>query len=70
MLVFELGKFKQLTLEERKVIIEMYKNRDSTRKIACVFKKSHTTIEKVIEIFQQHHRIKSIKRQGRPKIMS
>lgn len=63
-----MGKFKQLTNEERKAIIKMKEQGDSSRKIAEIFGKTHTAINKVVKAYNEQGRTTANKRSGRPRI--
>lgn len=64
------GLFKQLTTEERKAIINMKKEGYSNRKIASIFGKTHTAINKVIITYNEEGRLTTKHRPGRPRITS
>lgn len=63
-----MGKFKQLTGEERKIIINLFKDGHTQRYIAEKLNKSQTSICKVISIYKVEKRVSRKSRPGRPKI--
>lgn len=65
-----MGKFKQLTDEERKILINLFKDGHSQRYIIEKLNKSQASIWKVINAYTKENRVSRKLRPGRPKITS
>lgn len=61
-------KFKQLTCEERRIVIKMHKEGNSYRKIAKFFDKTPACIFKIVAAYKRDGRVSVLCRSGRPKV--
>lgn len=63
-------KCKETTLEERKIIINLFKEGKSYAKIAEILKRSRSTIQSIINKFKTEGILHNLKRSGRPRKLS
>lgn len=63
-----MAKFKHLTTEERRAIINMHKENKTCRDIAKIFGKSFQAISKIINTFKREGRISEGEHTGRPRV--
>lgn len=60
-------KRRETTIEERKIIIDLFKKQKSLREIASIVGKSHSTIQYIIKKYKDEECVANKPRTGRPK---
>uniref|UniRef100_A0A034WTK7 Transposable element Tcb2 transposase n=1 Tax=Bactrocera dorsalis TaxID=27457 RepID=A0A034WTK7_BACDO len=60
----------EISLETRKIIIDLKKKGKSLREIAQIVGRHHTTIKKIIDKFENFKLVENFKRSGRPKVLT